>query len=195
MSRVVFLLEEYSMKILLEGLLPRLVPELTFLCISHGGKHDLEKSIPRKLRAWREPRVRFVIIRDNDGGDCRLLKQQLLELCKKGGRTDSLIRIPCQELEAWYFGQPEALEEAYPETNIKAISRQAKYRNPDAIQRPSAKLASLIPEFQKVMGARRMGKLLAIEGSRSQSFNVFVTGVRQIAADLAADATAESGDD
>ena len=55
MNRIVFLLEEYSMKVLLEGLLPRLFPELPFLCIPHQGKQDLEKSIPRKLRAWREP--------------------------------------------------------------------------------------------------------------------------------------------
>ena len=29
---------------------------LSFLCVAHEGKQDLEKSIPRKLRAWREPR-------------------------------------------------------------------------------------------------------------------------------------------
>jgi hypothetical protein len=37
MSRVVFLLEELSMKTLLEGLLPRLVPDLPFLCVTHEG--------------------------------------------------------------------------------------------------------------------------------------------------------------
>jgi len=69
MSRVVFLLEERSMKILLEELLPRLVPGMPFICIPHEGKQDLEKSISRKLRAWREPGARFVVVRDNDGGD------------------------------------------------------------------------------------------------------------------------------
>ena len=47
MSRVVFLLEEYSMKALLDALLPRLFPDLRFLCVPHEGKGDLEKSIPR----------------------------------------------------------------------------------------------------------------------------------------------------
>jgi hypothetical protein len=51
MSRVIFLLEEYSMKVLLDGLLPRLFPDLQFLCVAHEGKQDLERSIPRKLRA------------------------------------------------------------------------------------------------------------------------------------------------
>ena len=53
MRRIIFLLEEYSMKVLLDGLLPRLVPGLQFLCVPHEGKQDLEKSVPRKLRASR----------------------------------------------------------------------------------------------------------------------------------------------
>lgn len=47
MSRIVFLLEERSMKTLLDGLLPRFLPGISFLCIPHEGKQDLEKSIPR----------------------------------------------------------------------------------------------------------------------------------------------------
>jgi len=83
MSRVVFLLEERSMQVLLDGLLPRLFPGLPFLCVPHEGKRDLELSIPRKLRAWQEPGVRFVVIRDNDGGDCLQLKGELQSLCAK----------------------------------------------------------------------------------------------------------------
>ena len=62
MGRMVFLLEEQSMKELLDGLLPRLFPGLNFLCVPHEGKQDLERSIPRKLRAWRVPGDRFVIV-------------------------------------------------------------------------------------------------------------------------------------
>ena len=121
MSRIVFLLEERSMKTLLEGLLPRMVPGTPFLCIPHEGKQDLEKSIPRKIGAWREPGVRFVIVRDNDGGDCRGLKQRLYDLCRGAGRPDSLVRIVCQELEAWYFGDPEALARAFDRPSLKNI--------------------------------------------------------------------------
>lgn len=108
MSRIVFLLEERSMQVLLDGLLPRLFPDLPFLCVPHEGKRDLELSIPRKLRAWREPGVRFAVIRDNDGGNCVQLKAALRQLCKSGSREDTLIRIACQELEAWYLGEPAA---------------------------------------------------------------------------------------
>ena len=180
MSRIIFLLEEYSMKVLLEGLLPRLVPGLPFLCIPHEGKQDLEKSIPRKLRAWREPGVCFVIVRDNDGGDCRLLKTRLKELCEQGERVDSLIRIACQELEAGYLGQPEALAVAYAKPTVANLFRRAKYRNPDDVLKPSKKLVSLIPEFQKVSGARRMSGMLTSE-NRSPSFQAFITGVKLVA--------------
>lgn len=46
MNRVVFLLEEYSMKVLLDGLLPRLFPDLLFQCVPHDGKGDLETVSP-----------------------------------------------------------------------------------------------------------------------------------------------------
>ena len=55
MRRIVFLLEEFSMEGFLEVLLPRFFPDLSFQCVPHEGKQDLEKSIPRKLRAWRDP--------------------------------------------------------------------------------------------------------------------------------------------
>ena len=61
-GRMIFLLEEPSMKTLLEGLLPRLFPGMVagehFLCIKHEGKSDLDASIPRKLQAWRIPNDR-----------------------------------------------------------------------------------------------------------------------------------------
>jgi hypothetical protein len=113
MNRLVFMLEEPSMKTLLEELLPRLFPALDFLCIAHEGKSDLEKSIPRKLRAWAVPGDRFVVVRDNDGGDCLALKDHLSGVCQSAGRTETLIRIVCQELEAWYLGQPDAIAVAF----------------------------------------------------------------------------------
>ena len=92
------------MKVLLDGLLPRIFPKLEFVCIAHEGKKELENSISRKLRAWREPEVRFVVVQDNDNGDCLALKQRLLQRCREGEREDTLVRIVCQELEAWYLG-------------------------------------------------------------------------------------------
>ena len=194
MSRVVFLLEERSMKVLLERLLPRLVPDMPFLCIAHEGKGDLEKSIPRKLRAWREPGVRFVVVRDNDGADCRELKRELADLCRQAGRADTLIRIPCQELEAWYFGDPEALAQAYDSARPRSFAGSSRYRVPDAIRKPATDLERLLPAFQKISGARKMGALLTEERNRSRSFQVFVAGVRRVAAELTAGAPEGRGE-
>ena len=180
MSRLVFLLEERSMKTLLDGLLPRLLPGIQFICVPHEGKQDLEKSIPRKLRAWKEPGVCFVVVRDNDGGDCYTLKKRLLELCVESERSDALVRLACQELEAWYFGDSSALAVAFGNARLNGIERKARYRDPDAIQKPSIELSRLVPEFQKVSGARRMARYLSRNGNRSHSFQVFMDTVERV---------------
>ena len=192
MSRLVFLLEEYSMKILLEGLLPRLFPDLSFLCISHEGKQDLEKSVPRKLRAWREPGVRFIVLRDNDGGDCRTLKTKLKDLCLAGNREDSLVRIACQELESWYLGEPEAMAEAFNDTKLCQIDSRSRYRVPDDVQRPSVEVAKLVPSFQKVSGARKMASKMSISRNGSSSFRLLMKSVADISDGFSAESTVKA---
>lgn len=180
MNRLVFLVEELSMKALLDGLLPRLWPELNFLCVPHEGKQDLEKSIPRKLRAWQEPGVRFIVVRDNDGADCRAVKQKLLELCATGGRTDALVRIACQELEAWYFGDLEALSLAFEKEELRELGSKERFRDPDAIVNPATVLAELIPAFQKISGARRMAERLQPARTRSRSFRALLEAIQRL---------------
>ena len=169
MSRIVFMLEERSLKVLLDNLLPRLLPGISFLCLAHEGKSDLEKSIPKKIRAWNVPGDRFVVVRDNDGGDCKALKQRLLSLCARAGRDDVLVRIACQELEAWYLGDPGALARAFAKDSLKYIGRKTRYRNPDDITQPSREIENLIPKFQKISGARRLAPYMERENNRSRS--------------------------
>ena len=181
MTKLVFLVEEPLMADLLNGLLPRLFPALRFQCVPHDGKQDLEKSIPRKLRAWREPGVRFVVARDQDSADCRQVKARLADLCRNAGRADVLVRVVCRELEAWYIGDPEALVQAFPEAPGRLLRElnRARYRNPDTVVRPSEAIAGRIPEFQKRSGARRMAGHLSRE-NRSRSFQVFLEGVERL---------------
>lgn len=189
MSRLVLLLEEYSMKVLLEGTLPRLFPSLNFLCISHEGKSDLEKSIVRKLKAWREPGVRFLVLCDNDAGNCKLTKQRLANLCAQAQRPDTTVRLVCQELEAWYFGHPEGLAQAYQRADLVRLLRKAKFRDPDKIVTPSRTLTDLIPEFQKIGGARRMASVLT-RSNQSRSYEVLMLAIEK-ARDRAATESAE----
>lgn len=171
------------MKTLLDGLLPRLFPSLVFQCVPHEGKQDLAKSVPRKLRAWREPGVRFVVLRDNDGGDCHALKRRLTDLCREGRRPDTLVRIACQELEAWYLGEPDALADAYGNDNLRGIRGRARYRNPDAIVKPSAEVRRLIPQFQKTNGARRLAQHLSLQRNHSPSFQALIQGIHNLSRD------------
>ena len=111
--KLIFMLEELSMKELLDRILPRILPEgVDFQTIPHAGKRDLELSLPRKLRAWNEPDVAFVVVHDQDSNDCVELKRELQGICAMSGRQ-VLIRIACRELEAWYWGDLAAVSEAY----------------------------------------------------------------------------------
>lgn len=171
------------MKAFLEEFLPRLVPGWRhgedFLLVPHEGKSDLDKSMPRKIKAWREPGARFVVVRDNDGADCSALKARLLQTCAESSRP-VMVRLVCQELEAWYLASPEALQIAYPSCHGSIRKLAQRFPDPDVCIKPSMELNRLIPEFQKRDAARRMGRLLEPDGSRSASFRIFVAGVLRL---------------
>lgn len=180
--KLIFLLEEPSMKYLLDELLPRILPpDVTFQTIPHHGKRDLERSIPRKLRGWKEPGdIRFVILHDQDTKDCVSLKQELLQLCAVTDRP-CLVRIACQEMEAWYFGDIDALCAAYDRPKLREVIGKKKFRVPDAIPDPKEELYRLIPEHQQISGAKRVAPHMDIERNTLASFQQFVRGVRRLA--------------
>jgi len=180
--KLVFLLEEPSMKYLLDELLPKILPKgVLFQTIPHNGKRALERSIPRKLRGWNEPGdVRFVILHDQDTKDCRELKKYLLALCEGTGRR-VLVRIACQEMESWYFGDMQALALAYGNPKLSRISAQKKYCVPDEIPTPKEELYRLIPEHHQIEGAKRVAPHMDIDQNTSESFRQFVSGVRHFA--------------
>jgi hypothetical protein len=188
-GRLVFLLEEPSMKHLLVGLLPRLIPGWVhgehFLCVPHDGKSDMDLSVPRKLAAWRVPGDRFVVLRDNDAAACVQVKARLVKMCIDNGRPDTLVRLVCQELEAWYLGDLEALAAAYNEPKLRSPAVHKRFLDPDAWEKPSIQVQRLLPVFQKGEGARRMGVALrGADESKSRSFKVFVTGVQRLAFEM-----------
>lgn len=177
---LVFLLEELSMKVFLEGLLPRVLPEdVHFILISHEGKSDLEKSIPRKLKAWRDKNARFVIVRDQDSDDCKTLKAHLLDLCAPAKHASVLVRIVCRELESWYLADLQALDAAYG-TALAPQQSKRRFRDPDQLTSPSRELERLVPGFGKVSGGRLLGPRVNVSNRRSPSFATFMEGVRRV---------------
>lgn len=176
---LVFLLEERSMKEVLDIILPKILPDhVTFKTVPHNGKSDLENSIPKKLKAWKEPDTKFVIVRDQDSGDCIDVKQALKDLCEPH-RREVLIRIACRELEAWYFGDLEAVSAAYGK-DVARLSQKSKYRIPDRIGNPKDELKKLFPRHQQIDGARRIAVHMNIEKNTSTSFQQFVDGVKKL---------------
>ena len=177
--KLIFMLEEPSMKVLLDGILPRLLPEgVDFLTIPHGGKRELELSLPRKLRAWKEPDVAFIVVHDQDSNECVELKRELQGICAMSGKQ-VLVRIACRELEAWYWGDLAAVSKAYG-IDLKPLSAKRKYRNPDSIDHPKKELKRYLPQMGQIEGARRIAPYMNLEENSSHSFQVFVQGVRQL---------------
>ncbi len=191
MKTLAFLLEAPSARAFLEGLLPRLLdrpsiaPERVhsrFLVFE--GKQDLEANIARKLRSWNAPSTAFVILHDQDSDPCIALKGKLRGLAAQSGKADVLVRIACHELEAWALGDWHAVAEAYAQPKLSKLA--SSYPAPDRLGSPFTELRKHLPEYQKVDGARRLGKLLTPERNRSTSFRVFCEGVVRLATALLA---------
>jgi hypothetical protein len=177
---LVFMLEEQSMKAFLEGLLPRIIPGVTFKLIPHEGKSDLEMPLKIKLRAWRTPDTHFVVVHDQDSGDCHRIKARLREICTEAGHPEAMIRVACRELEAWFIADLTAVERAYEQPGLAKLQQKQKFRDPDRLGSPSRELAALVPSYGKISGGRKLGPVVDIENNRSASFKNFVSGVRRL---------------
>ena len=183
MTQLVFCLEEPSAREMLKGLLPRLLPmEFEIQYLVFEGKQDLEKRLPKRLRAWQRLDARFIVLRDKDSADCVAVKQRLIQLCESAGRGDTLVRIACHELESWYLGDLAAVAAAIGPDSIARQQRKKRFRDPDCLANPYQELKRLAPEYQKVSGSRAIGPHLSIENNRSTSFNVFISGIQRLIA-------------
>jgi hypothetical protein len=181
MKELVILTEEPSAKDLLDGLLPRLLPQdWAFRCVPYEGKQDLEKRMGRLLRAWQNPHARFIVLRDQDSGNCRVIKQDLMQRCINAGRNDALIRIACRELEAWILGDLAAFAQEFAAPSAAKAQNKAKFRDPDALGSAVNELRGFMPAYQKREGARRMGLRLDPNKNASRSFRVFCAGVAKV---------------
>lgn len=170
-EHVVFLLEEPSAEDFLRVIVQKyLGNEITAHFLVFEGKQDLEKQLVRKLRGWVLPRSCFLVMRDQDSGDCVVIKNRLKGLCKEAGKPDAVVRVACRELETFFVADWQAIAEAYGKPALANQSRLAKYRNPDLLGSPSQEIKKILPGYQKRDGARRIAPLLNPERNRSSSF-------------------------
>lgn len=186
-----FLVEEYSMEILLRSLLPRLLGPVHFDIRTFQCKDDLLKRLPNRLRgyAWFPADYRIVVIVDRDNDDCRRLKAEMQQ-CAVGaglrtrthpqsGHFTVVNRIAIEELEAWYFGDWEAVRMVYPRVS-PTVPQRAHYRDPDAIaggtweafERIMQRAGYFKQGLRKVEAARVIGPRMDPTRNTSRSFQV-----------------------
>lgn len=179
MKEIVFLLEEPSARAMIEIIIPKLIgEEVAKRYIVFEGKQDLEKQLVRKLRGYKNPDAKFIIMRDQDSSDCTKIKQNLQRKCLEANKPNAVIRIACKELESWYLADLMAVSRAYDTPNLANHQDKEKYRNPDILNGPSLELKRLIPEYQKIDGSRRIAQYLDINNSRSKSFFHFIKSIK-----------------
>jgi hypothetical protein len=182
MKTIVFFLEEPSAKEMLTGILPRILPEnIQVRFIVFRGKQDLEKNLKNKLRGWRMPDSVFVVMRDQDSGDCKAIKAKLADLCRAAGRDGVLVRVVCRELESFYLGDLAAVEQGLGLNGLKAQQQGKKFRNPDVLSSPAEELFRLTKNaYDKVAGSRAIAPYLSLEANCSKSFRVLLSGIRNL---------------
>lgn len=113
MRHLVFLLEEPSAQDALQAWLPSWLPAgVTPHFIVFSGKQDLEKQMVLKMRHWLLPNSQFLVLRDQDSGDCKVVKAGLAARCAEAGRPDAVVRVACRELESFFIGDWQAVADA-----------------------------------------------------------------------------------
>lgn len=186
-----FLVEEPSMEAFLRALMPRCLPATcTFEVHPFQGKTDLMGKLHARLMAyaqWLPVGWRIVVVVDRDDDDCHGLKQKLQAAAENAGlrtRSDAdalswqvVNRMAIEELEAWYFGDWQAVLDVYPRAS-RTIPQRSAYRDPDAIQGGTWEAFERIMRqsgyfktgLRKIEAVRAIGSRLDPARNRSRSF-------------------------
>jgi hypothetical protein len=200
MNHIIFMVEEQSAETAIQNILPRLLGDLiSFQIHPFQGKDDLLKNLLYRLRAfycWLPDDWGITVLIDEDRENCKKLKRKLEQIAQNAGfftssRPDHrshfqvLNRIAIEELEAWFFGDPEALNQAYPRIS-PSLYKKAKYRNPDAIkggtwealERELQRVGYFRGGLAKIEAARNISSFMDPDQNQSKSFQVFRDGLR-----------------
>lgn len=200
-----FLVEEPSVEAALTHFLPRVIGSDTSFAIHvYRGKPDLLTKLPARLRgyrSWLPADWRIVVLIDRNGQDCRVLKDRMEETAVGAGLVTKTVaigaqrfqlvnRLAIEELEAWFFGDVEAMRQAYPKVPA-TLGMKARYRNPDAIrggtwealERVLQKAGYCQGGLPKIEVARTIAEFMDPDRNRSKSFQVFRDTLRRMVND------------
>ena len=204
-SHLEMLAEDASTAAALRAIVPAVADGVGCEIHPYRGKADLLAKLPTRLRGyaarfekddWFAAHARVVVVLDRDGDDCRELRSRLdgmaraVGLSTRGERgVHVLPRIACEELEAWYFGDWEAVRRAYPRVPTN-IPHQAAYRDPDGIaggtweafERVMKNAGYFATGLRKLEAARAIGPHLDPDRNASPSFRALRDGIRRLVA-------------
>jgi len=191
------------MEAFLRVLLPRILPEnRTFEIHASRNKAKLRRNLAARLRAYAQwlPRDwRIIVVLDRDSDDCHALKAELeaastgsgLRTRSQAGSGDWQVvnRTAIEELEAWYFGDWEAVCDAYPGVS-RSVPQREGFRDPDAIrggtwesfERILKRSGHCTAGLRKVEAARQVAERIRWQRNRSRSFTVLVRAVLEAGA-------------
>ena len=177
MRHIVFLLEEPSAQDALQVWVPQWLPhDVQVHYQVFQGKQDLEKRMVMRIRNWLLPNTRFIVMRDQDSGDCKAVKVKLKGLCAEAGRPDAVV------LEAFFVGDWQAVAMAFSRPALARLVSRAMYREPDQLGSPSQELARHVQGYQKREGARRIAPWVEPARNRSPSFHALRSAVMAVGA-------------
>lgn len=196
LAHLIVFVEELSAERILETLLPKLLGGTTFQVVTFNCKQEMLKELPSRLRAyaqWLPANWKILVLLDRDRDDCLELKARLEAIASDAGLTTKsqgpyfqvINRIAVEELEAWLFGDWEAMVMAYPRVSPHVPTKSA-YRNPDAILGGTwERLESILKRagyfeggLRKVELASNVAAYMNPDRNTSSSFQAFVEGVR-----------------
>ena len=162
-------------------------------------KRILLDQLPKLLRGYgKTPGIdAVVVLLDSDRRDCVKFLAELKALAADSNATpNTLFRIAVEEMEAWYFGDREALTMAYPKAKMDVLQRytqdsvcgtwellaDAIYPGGSAVIK---KTGWPLPGQVKYEWAQKIGPLLELDRNASPSFGKLRDGLRRLVAEVA----------
>jgi hypothetical protein len=198
LDKLIFFVEELSMETALKHLLPKMLKKTEFQIIRFQCKDDLLKNLHGRLKgycSWMPNSWRIVVLVDRDDDDCILLKQKLEKIASDADATTKTVarqgqhfqvvnRIVIEELEAWFFGDWQAVQTAYPKVP-PIIPQKSGFRDSDAIQggtwealeRVLKKAGYFQGGLRKLECAGAIAQHMEINRNTSKSFQTFFSAL------------------
>jgi hypothetical protein len=166
---------------------------------SDPAKRILLDQLPKLLRGYgKTPGIdAVVVVLDSDRKNCVDFLAELKALAAGcNPEPNTLFRIAIEEMEAWYFGDQQALTSAYPKAKVDVLQRYTQ----DSVCGTWEMLADAIypggsaaikkagwplPGQVKHEWAEKIGPLLAPDRNISPSFGRLRDGLRRLVAEAA----------